>query len=42
MLPNNDIEYSLDIYENFSKQNQIKPNSIIDLRIPKRLILKNE
>ena len=42
MLPNNNIEYSLDIYENFSKQNQIKPNSIIDLRIPKRLILKNE
>ena len=42
MLPNNNIEYSLDIYESFSKQNQIKPNSIIDLRIPKRLILKNE
>ena len=42
MLPNNNIEYSLDIYQNFSKQNQIKPNSIIDLRIPKRLILKNE
>ena len=42
MLPNKNIEYSLNIYQNFSKINQIKPNTIIDLRIPKRLILKSE
>ena len=42
MLPNKHIEHSLNIYQNFNKINQINPNTIIDLRIPKRLILKSE
>ena len=42
MLPNKNIEHSLNIYQNFNKINQINPNTIIDLRIPKRLILKSE
>ena len=42
MLPNKNIEYSLNLYQSFNKLNQIEPNTIIDLRIPKRLILKSE
>ena len=41
MLPNKDIESSIVLFQNFKKKNEITPGTIIDLRIPNRLILKN-
>ena len=41
MLPNKDIESSIVLFKNFKKKNEISPGTIIDLRIPNRLILKN-
>ena len=41
MLPNKDIERSIVLFQNFKKKNEISPGTIIDLRIPNRLILKN-
>ena len=41
-LPNNDIDIAINIYKKAQKLNKIKPNSVIDLRIPGRLIILNE
>ena len=41
-LPNKNINQAIKIYKEFTKSNNIKPNSIIDLRISNRLVLKNE
>ncbi len=41
MLPNKDIENSIVFFQNFKIKNEISPGTIIDLRIPNRLILKN-
>ena len=41
-LPNNDIDMAINIYKKAQKLNKIKPNSIIDLRIPGRLIILND
>ena len=41
-LPNKNINQAIKIYKQFTKLNNIKPNSIIDLRISNRLVLKNE
>ena len=41
-LPNKNILQSIKILENFMKQNSIKANTTVDLRIPNRLILTNE
>ena len=41
-LPNKNIQKSLKIYNEFTTRQNIKPNSVIDLRIPNRLILLNE
>ena len=42
MLPNKNIEESLKLFKNFKAVNRIEANTIIDLRVPNRLILKNE
>ena len=41
-LPNNDIDMAIKIYKKAQKSIKIKPNSVIDLRIPGRLIISNE
>ena len=41
-LPNKNVKYSVKLLKQFSKFNEIKTNSIIDLRINNRLILSNE
>ena len=40
-LPNNDIDMAIKIYKEAQKLNKIKSNSVIDLRIPNRLIISN-
>ena len=40
-LPENRIEEAIDLYVDFSNQNKIESNSIIDLRIPERIVLNN-
>ena len=40
-LPNKKIENAISLYKQFKLKNKINPNSIIDLRIPNRLIFKN-
>ena len=40
-LPNKELINALKLFQNFKKNNAIKPNTIIDLRIENRLILKN-
>ena len=42
MLPNKNIEESLKLFKDFKAVNTIDANTIIDLRVPNRLILKNE
>ena len=42
MLPSKNVANAINLYNNFKKKNHIKPNSIIDLRIADRLVLKNE
>ena len=42
MLPSKNVANAINLYKNFKKENHIKPNSIIDLRIANRLVLKNE
>ena len=42
MLPSKNVANAINLYKNFKKENHIKPNSIIDLRIADRLVLKNE
>ena len=42
MLPNKNIEESLKLFKGFKAVNAIEANTIIDLRVPNRLILKNE
>ena len=42
MLPSKNVANAINLYNNFKKENHIKPNSIIDLRIADRLVLKNE
>ena len=39
-LPNKNIKDTLNIFEKFKKFNDIKPNTVIDLRIPNRIIIK--
>ena len=41
-LPQKKIEESLKLFKRFSVTNKINPNTIVDLRISKRLILKND
>ena len=41
-LPNNDIRKAFKLYENFNFKNEVKSNSIIDLRIHNRLIVNYE
>ena len=41
-LPTEKIDSAINLYNQFKISNQIKPNTIIDLRIPNRLIIKNE
>tara|TARA_B100001989_G_scaffold125295_1_gene88473 strand:+ start:804 stop:1493 length:690 start_codon:yes stop_codon:yes gene_type:complete len=41
-LPNKNIEESLKLFKNFTTSNIIKDDTIIDLRVPNRLILENE
>ena len=40
-LPNKELINALKLFQNFKKNNAIKPNTTIDLRIENRLILKN-
>ena len=40
-LPNQSIIKALKLYKSFIDNNEIKPNTIIDLRVNKRLILSN-
>lgn len=40
-LPNKDLINALKLFQNFKKNNAIKQNTTIDLRIENRLILKN-
>ena len=40
-LPNKSIIKAIKLYKNFIDNNEIKPNSIIDLRVNNRLILSN-
>ena len=41
-LPNKNVKYAVKLLKQFLKFNEIKTNSIIDLRINNRLILSNE
>ncbi len=41
-LPNNDIRKAFKLYENFNFKNEVKSNSIIDLRIHNRLVVNYE
>ena len=40
-LPNKELINALKLFQNFKKNNAIRPNTTIDLRIENRLILKN-
>ena len=40
-LPNKNLKGAINIFKKFKKFNNIKPNTIIDLRIPNRLVLNN-
>ena len=40
-LPNKNIKDTLNTFEKFKKFNDIKPNTVIDLRIPNRIIIKS-
>lgn len=40
-LPSKNIENALDKYKNFKKLDKIKPNTILDLRISNRIVIKN-
>ena len=39
-LPNKNIKDTLNVFKKFKKFNDIKPNTVIDLRIPNRIIVK--
>ena len=41
-LPNKNIENALDKYKNFKELDKIKPNTILDLRISNRIVIKND
>ncbi len=41
MLPNKNITKAITLYKKFESENKIGPNTIIDLRIENRLVLKN-
>ena len=41
-LPNKNIEEALKLFKNFKITNVIESDTIIDLRVPNRIILKNE
>ncbi len=41
-LPQKNINYALKIYKEFKNLNELRANSIVDLRIPNRIILNNE
>ena len=41
-LPNKNINQAIKIYKEFEKLNNIESNSIIDLRISNRVVIKNE
>ena len=40
-LPNKNIKNAVNLYKKLKTNNEIKPNMIIDLRIPNRIILNN-
>tara|TARA_Y100000816_G_C26082788_1_gene570961 strand:- start:1207 stop:1896 length:690 start_codon:yes stop_codon:yes gene_type:complete len=42
MLPRENMKNALKIYNQFISIHKIMPNSIIDLRIPNRIVIKNE
>ena len=42
MLPSKNIQYSLNIYKNLINKNEFKSAQVIDLRIPKRIIVTND
>ena len=42
MLPRQNTENAIKIYNQFISIHKIMPNSIIDLRIPNRIVIKNE
>ena len=41
-LPQKNINYALKVYKEFKNLNELRANSIVDLRIPNRIILNNE
>ncbi len=41
-LPSKNVDEAIKFYKKFAKKKQIKPGSIIDLRIPNRLIFKSD
>ena len=41
-LPSDNIINSLKLFNKLQKINKIKPNMVVDLRIPNRVILKSE
>ena len=41
-LPNENISEAINLFKEFKLKNNINPNTIIDLRIQNRLILRNE
>ena len=40
-LPSKNVDQALNYFNQFVITNKISPNTVIDLRIPKRLILQN-
>ena len=40
-LPNKNISEALKVYKEFKIKNEIRPSTIIDLRIKNRIIIKN-
>ena len=42
MLPNKNLEDTLNKYRAFENNNKISKNSIIDLRVKNRIVVKNE
>ena len=41
-LPNENISYAYKSFNKFKQSNEIKPNTVVDLRIKNRIVLKNE
>ena len=41
-LPNRNISHAYKLFNKFKQSNEIKPNTVVDLRIKNRIVLKNE